>query len=171
MAIPYSIEGCRHLLVAVGEMHALGFQLVRVVPHLADSPGGGRWWCWLVPATMTSTGHGATFAELPPPRKDGPFPWFPYDARWQSVPFPAPPDETAAQVLELYPQLAAQARGADEPYARWYAEMLQQTEPKGLIIGSHYADGIQPPPADVLRVVAGPGASQTVPPPPVRAIA
>jgi hypothetical protein len=160
------MEGGRHLLLAVGEMHRTGFQLVRIVPGLADSAGGGRWVCWLVPAGLTSAGHGADHVRWPPPMED-PFPYFPVGHQWQSVPLPATPQETAATVLRLYPQLAAAGRGTDAAYARWYAEMLRLTEPHGMVIARHYADGLDPPPADRLRVLNDPGRAESVPPPPI----
>lgn len=169
--ISYDIPGCRHLLLAVGEMHQMGFQLVRIVPCLADSAGGGRWWCRLVPADMTSAPLGTSFTRKSPAEREGPFPFFPPDKRWQSVPFPATPKETAEALLRLYPELAARGRGTDEAYAKWYAEMLRLTHPLGLVIESHFADGLRAPASEGWRVVGGESSVEVVPLPPTTVMA
>jgi hypothetical protein len=168
MGVPYSVAGCRHLLTAVEDLHKLGLQLVRVVPHLADSAGGGRWWCWLVPAELTAPSHGARFASSAPPSRRLGYPFFPGDAHWRSIDFPASPSETAARILEMYPQLAERGRGSDGPYVRWYSEMLRLTAPDGLIISSAYHDGGQQTGLDEMRVVGGRRAVETVHLPPAR---
>lgn len=153
--VPHTIEGCRHLLLAVGEMHRTGFQHVRIRPYLADSAGGGRWVCWLVPAGL---------AGSPPDRGDA-LPFFPYLQNDRPLAFPAHPGETAAEILDLFPQLASAGRGADAAYAGWYAEALRLTAPLGLVIKSHFADGLGPPPAG-WRVVGGASGVAVVPAPP-----
>jgi hypothetical protein len=166
MGVPYSIEGCRHVLAAVEAIHNLGYHRVRVVPHLADSAGGDRWWCWIVPAAMTSPDHGACFAT-PDPRPDSvAYAWFPVDAFWQSIDFPAPPGETAARILTDYPQIAVQGWGTDDSYVRWYSEMLRLTEPDGLIISSAFHDRQAPAWAEGLHVVGKRGGAEIVPLPP-----
>jgi hypothetical protein len=160
------------LLRAVGELHSAGYELLRAVPHLADSAGGGRWWCDLVPAELVAPDRGA---ELADPRlfchvEEIGYAWYPMGKLGGLVDDGVPWQETARLILDHYPRLAEATRGRDSSYAQWYAEMLRLTEPEGLFIGSHYADGLAPPPTDHLRVVGGLSVSRKVPLPPNRSI-
>lgn len=170
MSTGYTIRNCRHVLGAVGQLHIDGFELLRAVPHFADSAGGGRWRCALVPAELTASDRGASLAE--PSSFFGVeeigYAWYPSPNLLELIDDVSSSRETARLILERYPRLAEDTRGRDAPYVRWYAEMLRLTEPEGLFVGSHWEDQFVAPPIDHLRVVGGTGAETTVVLPPSR---
>jgi hypothetical protein len=170
MATGYTVRHCRHLLRAVGELHGMGYELVRVAPHLADSAGGGRWWCALVPAELIAPDRGAELADplaFPRLERNG-YPCYPLGSTAGLIDDEVPPVDTAGLILRHYPRLAERGRGRDAEYALWYADMLRLTEPEGLVIATYWGDRSVPWSGDPLRVVGGASASATVSPPPVR---
>lgn len=170
MPAGYSIQSCRHLLLAVRTLHEMGHELLRVVPQLLDSPGGGRWCCGLVPAGQISVTHGARLdanhSVLRLERQG--YPTYPMGKVLSIIDPTSPLDRIATRILELYPDLSMESQGRDAAYGNWYREMLQATEPEGLIIAAHWGDSIQPPPTEFLRVVGGRSKVDQVPPPPPR---
>ena len=52
------------------------------------------------------------------------------------------PEELATKFIDRYAELCASGHGPDEAYAHWYVEMLEATEPDGLIYS--YADWEMP---------------------------
>ena len=53
-----------------------------------------------------------------------------------------PPRRLAEKFIERFSEIADRGKGADPAYAKWYAEMIEATEPGGLII--MYADWDMP---------------------------
>lgn len=153
---------CHRLLAMVGELHARGYQRIRVCPSLSGS--GGYWRCSITTAdNVTSAGvviadfdRGAHYTSG---SGDCYFAWSDLAG--------ASPDALADAFAERFGEIAAAGRGADPDYAAWFAELL-----------SHAGRGHFPIaladfelPADRLTFVAGPGAAHEelampLPPPP-----
>lgn len=111
----------RRLLHMVAELHARGYQRLRVSPGMA--PSGLYWRCVF---------RAGTDATLRYTSGDGPvcFGWA--DAADDG------PAELADKLLARAPELAAAARGEDPEYAAWFTAMLVLTAPGALPIS--YAD-------------------------------
>jgi DNA-binding transcriptional ArsR family regulator len=126
---------CRRVLLMVQELHRRGYERLRVAPGL--SPSGLHWRCSVLPVRHVRRDHGAMVMD-----EDGPiaryssgqgakfFDWV--DAELD------PPVALASKFLQRFPELAAQGRGSDPDYIRWYTGMLRATDPDGLIYA--YAD-------------------------------
>ena len=135
-------QQARHLLLIVADLHKLGYECARVAPSIEDTPGGGDWYCLIVPASMISPSHGAIIdkhAELRgclPPGRDFPN----YVGRgWQQPRFQNIFD-SAENLLRAFPKLAEQSLGRDREYVAWYREMLRMTEPDGIIYARSWSD-------------------------------
>ena len=56
---PAHVRPYRKLLLAVADLHARGYQQLRIVPYIYDL---GTWRCTLLPAIHVSRKHGARWA-------------------------------------------------------------------------------------------------------------
>jgi hypothetical protein len=127
-------EQARCLLLMVGELHKQGYERLRVAPRFADSPGGPVWQCRVVPDFFTHQEHGAVETDCP-----SELTYF-YSTRgarnveklWPELTNMHPDLAAGAWVLS-HKQLCAAGHGSDPEYVSWYAEMLGQTEPGGVI--------------------------------------
>jgi hypothetical protein len=125
----------RRLLLMVRELHRRGYERLRASPGL--SPSGCHWRFFVTPVSNIRCSHGArvwnhggAVAFYTSAHGAHCFGW--PDASGDS------PVELATKFLDRCAELCASAHGPDEAYARWYAEMLEATEPDGLIYA--YAD-------------------------------
>jgi hypothetical protein len=102
-----AIQSCRNLLRAVSEMHKAGRQLIRVCPCLQDSAGGGRWFCAVVPAELTSRQHGARLGLFQGCS-------YPYVGFYMGEEFDSSlsANDIASMILLHYPLLAQRGRGS-----------------------------------------------------------
>ena len=148
----------RHLLLVVAELHKLGHEHARIVPWIEDTPGGGDWHCIIAPATMISPSHGARIDEhidwwrgTCPPGED--FPYF-LGRGWRGY---QPTFDSTESLLRAYPKLAKQCLARDREYAEWYREMLQTTQPDGVVYACAYWDEDKTPPINRMRVLSPKG--------------
>ena len=72
------------------------------------------------------------------------------------------PEALATKFQERFAALCEEGKGRDQAYARWYSEMLEATEPDGLI----YAFADWPSPDDGLAVLNMPEDARVPFPPP-----
>lgn len=135
MSKEQSYANYRRLMEMVGHLHKMGYERLRLDPGIAAS--GFFWRCHVLPVTLSgqriridvdldeegdssySSSEGDKF-----------FGWT--DAGNDT------PQQLAAKFIERFPKRAGLGFGADEEYAGWYARMLEQTAPMGIIYG--YAD-------------------------------
>lgn len=119
----------RKVLLLVSELHLRGYQLLRALP--AMSPSGTSWRCWIAPASLVSSTHGARLAEngwesplavaYTSAAEDEYFKWT--DAGQET------PSGLARKFIQRFPDVVAAGRGRDWLYAGWYVEMLGLTYP------------------------------------------
>ena len=142
----------------VRELHAMGYEQLRIAPAVA--PSGLFWRLSIGPASNTLPEHGAELrdfhhaAHYSSGALDEYFDW--KDAGNDT------PAELAEKFVERFPELAAEGKGPDPDYVRWYQDMLQATEPDGLV--SAYADWDQP--EDALDLFHGSMRARIPLPPP-----
>jgi len=110
------------VLQMVGELHALGRQRIRIMPGMSSS--GMYWRCAVTHVGNILRSHGAMAlhfdresAHYTTGQGDEFFGWT--DARDDS------PRELADKFLARFPEIARMGQGVDQPYADWYAQMLQ----------------------------------------------
>jgi hypothetical protein len=145
----------RHWFLAVAELHQLGYEHARICPFIVDTPDGGDWQCIIAPAAGISPSHGARIDECIEwwrgtcsPGRDFPY----YIGRaCRGAPFDP---GSAENLIRAYPKLAEQCLRRDREYVEWYREMLQTTEPEGIVYTDRYDD--KDPPTNRMRVI-GPG--------------
>jgi hypothetical protein len=119
----------RRVVLMVRELHRLGYARLRLVPGMA--PSGMYWRGSVTYASNTRESHGAMvrqqehIARYTTGQEKRIFGW--QDAEIDT------PAESAAKFIERFPNIAALGRGEDPDYARWYSEMVEATEPAGLI--------------------------------------
>lgn len=127
-------EICRRLLYMVAELHRMGYEQMRIAPGVA--PSGLFWRLSVTAASNTEPEHGARMRDWDRGANYSSgagaeyFDWT--DASDDS------PAELAEKFVERFPEIAAEAKGRDPEYVRWYREMLAATEPDGLMYA--YAD-------------------------------
>lgn len=121
---------CRRVLSMVQELHRRGYERLRIAPSM--SPSGVYWRCSIVPVARIRRDHGAE-AAVPQSEKcfygSGQYERF-FD--WPD----AERDSTTAladKFLQRFPDLAAEGKGEDPDYVRWYDEMLRLTAPRGVV--------------------------------------
>jgi hypothetical protein len=148
----------RHVLLVVAELHERGYERARVCPFIADTAGGGDWQCIIAPAAMVSPAHGARlgghadwWAGTHPPGRD--FPYY-FGRAWRGE---QPAFDTAETLIRAYPRLAREGLGRDREYVEWYRDMLQRTEPDGVVYAGAYWDGNEDDPVTRLRVLGPDG--------------
>ena len=130
--VPAAPNPYRKLLLAVADLHARGYEQLRIVPYIYDL---GTWRCTLLPAVHVSRRHGAKWAgaDTPPwaahyTSADGSDYW-----GWEDR-NDAPPEALATAIQARFPELLRQSHGPDGSYAEWYQEMLRLTQPDALPI-------------------------------------
>jgi len=131
----------------VAELHAMGYEQLRIAPSVA--PSGLFWRLSITSAENTRADHGAEMRDYDfgTHYSSGSgtdyFGWL--DAARDSA------TELAEKFVERFPEIAIAGKGRDPGYVRWYSEMLEATEPDGLICA--YADW--PSPRDRLSTFYG----------------
>ncbi len=130
-----SPNSARPLLLMIQELHALGYQRLRIAPGMA--PSGCHWRCSIAPATNISRAHGAILAHGSQSSEhystgQG-FDYFGWSDAADNT-----PRQMAEKFLARLPELAELGRGPDESYACWFREMLAATRPGGVVYA--YAD-------------------------------
>ena len=112
----------------------MGYEQARIAPGVA--PSGLFWRLSVTAASNTEPDNGALMRDFERGANYSSgagaeyFGWT--DASDDS------PAELAKKFVERFPEIAAEARGPDPEYVKWYQEMLQATEPDGLVYA--YAD-------------------------------
>lgn len=153
-----ALQQARHLMLAVQTLHRRGYERVRLVPRIADSPGGGVWQCEIVPVTAISSQHGAVIdGERRVPRwQDSYFYTSRHWRHWATQePFLSDSlDETADFLLSSCASLREDGCGADSSYVQWYTAMIDATHPTGVIYAEHFEDYFFEPPTDRLRALS-----------------
>lgn len=134
---PDEIALARRVLLMVGELHRLGYQLLRIAPGMASS--GPSWRCLIVPNVYTSAHHGAMLHDA----EDSLLSWGDAarystadEGRYFGWPDAADltPQELAHRFLGEFPTLAKLGEGSDWAYAGWYQEMVRLTAPANIPI-------------------------------------
>lgn len=129
---------CRRLLHMVGELHAMGYECLRIAPSVA--PSGLFWRLSICAADNTLPEHGAEihdFDRAAHYSSGGERRYF----DWTDAADDAP-RQLAEKFVARFPILAEQGKGSDPDYVRWYLDMLRMTEPDGLMYA--YADWDSP---------------------------
>jgi hypothetical protein len=140
-------EICRRLLHMVRELHAMGYEQLRIAPNVA--PSGLFWRLSICAASNTRPEHGAAirdFHQAAHYSSGGLKKYFDWDDAANDS-----PRELARKFVERFPDLAEAGKGSDPEYVRWYEEMLRVTEPDGL----PYAFADWPAPTDRLNIYHG----------------
>jgi hypothetical protein len=149
------VSAARRLLLAVRELHAMGFEGLRPLCELSRS--GMHWRVQLdVPAARAVALRGALPGRAPPldtnySTAEGQRIFGVDDTCFES------PVELALRLLRDAPGLVHRAHTRDAAYARWYADALATNAPDGLLIDNDERDG-----ADV----AAPAPDRSLPPAP-----
>ena len=152
---------CRRLLHMVTELHRMGYEQARIAPGVA--PSGLFWRLSVTAASNTEPDNGALMRDFSRGANYSSgagaeyFGWT--DASADS------PVELAKKFVERFPDIAAEARGRDPEYVRWYQEMVAATEPDGLVYA--YADW--PGREDRLELFYGSSTDVILLPPPFNA--
>jgi hypothetical protein len=142
----------------VAELHRMGYEQARIAPGVA--PSGLFWRLSVTAASNTEPDNGALMRDFDRGANYSSgagaeyFGWT--DAGDDS------PAELAEKFVERFPDIAAEAKGRDPEYVRWYREMLVATEPDGLMVA--YADW--PTRGDRLELFYG-SSREVIPLPPV----
>jgi hypothetical protein len=133
------ISAARRVLIAVRELHAMGFEGLRPVCELSRS--GMHWRVHLdIPAARAVALRGALPGRAPPldtnySTAEGQRIFGVDDTCFES------PQELALRLLRDAPGLIHRAHTRDAPYARWYADALAMNAPDGLFIDNDEGDG------------------------------
>lgn len=153
------ICAARRVLLAVRELHAMGFEGIRPVCEMSRS--GMHWRVHLdIPKARAVALRGAL------PRREPPLDTSYSTAEGQRI-FGVDdtcfesPVELALRLLRDAPGLVHRAHTRDTPYARWYADALATTAPDGLFIDHDERDG-----AFAFADVAAPAPDLSPPPAP-----
>jgi hypothetical protein len=131
----------------VRELHVQGYEQLRIAPGVA--PSGLFWRLSICAASNTLPEHGAEMQDFDKGAhysSGGENRYFDWDDAADDS-----PSELATKFIERFPELAEAGEGDDPAYVRWYAEMLQSTEPDGL----PYAYADWPCPDDRLSIFHG----------------
>jgi hypothetical protein len=110
----------RRILEMVAVLHRMGYERLRAITAIA--PTGLHWRCMIAPADEGHTVETARYTSGQEPT--------PYD--WEDSADDTP-EQLAKKFIERFADLAAAGKGRDEPYARWFAEMMAMTATNGLI--------------------------------------
>ena len=160
---------CYKILQMVGELHARGYQRLRVFPYAKL-----MWWrCELAPAELFDPLNDTCMEIKPEYERAGlvarassgdcshPFGW---KQNISQIPL----QHLADLFLESFPAIARGSNGRDLPYAEWYQDMLKRTSPDVLPI-AYYNDYGDQAMYDPMRLASqgGGGREGTMPLPPV----
>ena len=141
------VSDCRRLLYMVRELHAMGYEQLRIAPGVA--PSGLFWRLSVCAASNTLPDNGAImrdFSQGANYSSGGGDRFFDWDDAADDS-----PRELAEKFVARFPDLAAEGKKEDPDYVRWYKEMLELTEPDGL----PYAYADWPNSEDRLRIFHG----------------
>jgi hypothetical protein len=137
----YVKANCRRMLLMVQELHGMGYQRLRAVPGISSS--GFYWRVAITPATNIRPSRCGerevnwdedVTALYTSGSVEKCFGW--EDAAKDS------PKQLADKFVKRFPTIVAEGKGSDPDYSRWYAAMIEATEPKDVII--MYADWEMP---------------------------
>ena len=149
----------RRVVLMVRELHRLGYGRLRLVPGMAPSGMNWRGHVTYVGNVRKSDGamahkHDENLARYTTGQGERIFKW--EDTATDTA------AELAVKFIERFPNIAALGRGDDPDYMKWYSEMVEATEPAGLIYAySDWLDGS----SEFLNVI-GESREDTVPSPP-----
>jgi hypothetical protein len=136
----------RNILRMVSELHARGYQKIRIAPSMA--PSGLYWRCAITSSSCISSRHGAIIANcyglIARYSSSSGRKYFDWDDATRYN-----PSRLAELFIKRFPEIANSGKGSDWAYAGWYLEMLYLTDPDCLPIAS--AD--YPLPKNYIRVV------------------
>lgn len=140
------------VLSVVSELHARGYQELRISPGMS---GSGMYWRvavaparWIDPRTMLLTAEDVPAARYTTGQEKRYFDWT--DAESATV------TRLADLFSERFPRILAESRGRDWSYAGWYLEMLGHARRGHFPVA--YADWYSPPPPDELSMTSVEGA-------------
>ena len=142
-----AVCNCRRLLRMVRRPHTMGYEQLRIAPAVA--PSGLYWRLSICAASNMLPEHGAEMRDFDQgvhyssSAGDEYFGWT--DAIGDSA------SELAEKFVERFPEIAEEGLGKDSAYVRWYEEMLEATEPDGLMYA--YSDWEHP--RDSLSIFHG----------------
>ena len=141
----------RKVMLALGELHAKGVERLRLAPSMA--PSGAHWRFQILPVDFITPGHGALATDEAMLVNDD-YPRGSVGVEDDRLGFGDRADTTPLALadlsLEQFPRLTAGGSGSDEPYCRWYRDMLDLTEPDDLIYA--FADYEVEPPRVLRRL-------------------
>lgn len=161
----------RRILLAVGELHGLGFERLRAIPYFYSN---GGWRCAIVPVSVVSRSHGAKWDEetlssleqvsgtlnqhyiYSSASEQAAFNW---DDAWFDS-----PQCLARKFIERVPAWAYAGWGRDPAYAQWYEDILKATQHHGVFFSWDETEDLDP--ADAVRTLLCPGAGRFPLPPP-----
>jgi len=153
------IPECRKVLAMVGELHARGYELLRIMPGM--SPSGVYWRTAITAAKHITRENGARMDDL-----EAPAAYYSIAAEDQFFGWDDADDAGAVRLADLFvarcAEVAEEARGSDPAYVEWYRDMLARTDPDHLPVA--YTDSSIPD--DGLRTFSEDGRDITVPLPP-----
>lgn len=122
-------------MLAVNEMHKMGYERIRLVPSMA--PSGCFWRYAIVPVSCVSQVHGARLGRASYSLR------YPAGSvgddlttdRFGDKGFETP-SVLAEMILKAFPEIVNDGRGENPEYATWYENMVQLTAPDGVIYAS-----------------------------------
>ena len=119
----------------VGHLHRMGYERLRLDPGIAAS--GFFWRCHVLP--VREDGRRIRIDDVLDEEGDSSYSSSQGDKffGWTDAGNDTP-QQLAVKLIERFPKRAQLGLGTDEEYAGWYARMLEQTAPMGIIYG--YAD-------------------------------
>jgi hypothetical protein len=149
---PDRINPVRRWIEMVGALHRFGYGRLRLACSVQNAGPAPVWWGDVAPGSYFRRDHGAMLARHPFSEK--------VRVAWEQLRFNDAPmfssrrcrqpgypwsgfhdgsvEMAARRWVELYPQLAAEGVGEDDPYVAWYARMLDVTSPEGIITAYKY---------------------------------
>jgi hypothetical protein len=154
------VRKIRRVMELVGALHRLDYQCLRLTCTVAWGIAPAPVWLGnIVPVSCTRKSHGALLidgdvtprgARFLPHGSPHDLPTFSSRRLRNSPIWPWPRfveqtvQECALTWLRLFPALAEEGRGADKPYADWYASLLAATAPGGLLVAAEDGEPIPP---------------------------
>lgn len=117
------IRYCLRLLLSVRELHRLGYECLRIAPGLNAS--GSAWRCALAPAALMKPRHGALLDR--PVDELVAYYSSAEERRYFGEParFGGSRQLLAGMIVQRFPALVRQSYGADQPYVRWFSDVVR----------------------------------------------